>query len=366
MSAAIGTLEAVISGRVMLGELDRFCRAALAAVGAEAATVDAAARAMLHGTRHGVDSHGVRLLPHYATVLTEGRVNRRPTLVFSRENVSTASLDADHAHGALAGYVGMERAIQIAGKSGIGAVSIRNSSHFGPAGAFALAAAEKGMIGVVLCNSDSFVRLHDGAARFHGTNPIACAVPCTGQRPWLLDMATSAVPYNRVQLYRSLGRELPEAVASDGAGRDTTDAEAVEMLAPVGGTFGFKGAGLAGMVEIFSAILGGMAPGFDVLPMAGPDMRTPRGLGAFVMAVHPEAFVDRAVFEAGMRRYVEGLRASPAQPGSRVMAPGDREWAEAARREASGAPIDLETMKGFQILASRYGLAAPAIAIGGT
>jgi LDH2 family malate/lactate/ureidoglycolate dehydrogenase len=364
VSAAIGTSE--IGGRVMLGELDRFCRAALAGVGADAPTVDAAARAMLHGTRHGVDSHGVRLLPHYVTVLNEGRVNRRPTLAFSREGGATASLDADDAHGALAAYIGMERAVRIAGESGIGAVSIRNSSHFGPAGAFALAAAEKGMIGVVFCNSDSFVRLHDGAARFHGTNPIACAVPCPGERPWLLDMATSAVPYNRVQLYRSLGRKLPEAVASDGAGRDTTDAEAVEMLAPVGAAFGFKGAGLAGMVEIFSAILGGMAPGIDVLPMAGPDLATPRGLGAFVMAVRPEAFVGREVFEAGMRRYVEALRASPARPGNQVMAPGDREWAEAARREALGAPVDPETMKEFQDLAKRYGLASPAIEIGGT
>ena len=66
-----------------------------------------------------------------------------------------------------------------------------------------------------------FVRLHDGAARFHGTNPIACAVPVAEAQPWLLDMATSAIPYNRVQLYKSLGRGLPEHVASDDAGEDT-------------------------------------------------------------------------------------------------------------------------------------------------
>ena len=366
MSAAFETSPSAIGGRVGLSELDRFCLDVLTAAGANAPTADAASRAMLHGTRHGVDSHGVRLLPHYVTVLTEGRVNRRPKLAFSREGGATASLDADDAHGALAAYAGMERAVRIAAESGIGAVSIRNSSHFGPAGAFALAAAEKGMIGIALCNSDSFVRLHDGAARFHGTNPIACAVPCAGSRPWLLDMATSAVPYNRVQLYRSLGQALPDGVASDGEGRDTTDAEAVEMLAPVGGAFGFKGAGLAGMVEIFSAILAGMAPGFDVLPMAGPDLSTPRGLGAFVMAVRPDAFVDRAVFEAGMRHYVETLRASPARPGTTVMAPGDREWAEAERREAAGAPLDPATIREFRELARRFGLAAPDIREGGT
>ncbi|MEP0507761.1 MAG: Ldh family oxidoreductase, partial [Aurantimonas coralicida] len=58
-----------------LDELARFCAAALSAVGADEATADAATRAMIHGSRCGVDSHGVRLLPHYATVLREGRVN---------------------------------------------------------------------------------------------------------------------------------------------------------------------------------------------------------------------------------------------------------------------------------------------------
>ena len=84
------------------------------------------------------------------------------------------------------------------------------------------------------------------------------------------------------------------------------------------------------------------------------------------MAVRPEAFVDRAVFEAGMRRYVEGLRASPARPGRTVMAPGDREWAEAARREIEGAPLDPATMQEFRNLADRYGLSAPDTGDGGT
>ena len=61
------------------------------------------------------------------------------------------------------------------------------------------------------------MRLHDGAERFHVTNPLAVAVPVEDGRPWLLDMATSAIPYNRVLLYRSLGMALPAATASDAA-----------------------------------------------------------------------------------------------------------------------------------------------------
>ena len=178
-------------------------------------------------------------------------------------------------------------------------------------------------------------------------------------RPWLLDMATSSIPYNRVQLYKSMGRPLPESTASDGRGEDTLDASGVEMLAPLGGAFGFKGAGLAGMIEIFSAVLSAAKLSFDILPMPGPDFETPRELGAFVMALRPDAFVDRSSFEAGMQRYVETLRASPARPGKTVMAPGDREWAEADRRKAAGAPLDPATISDFRALAERYGLEAP-------
>ena len=338
---------------------DSFCRQVFAAVGADEATADAATRAMMHGSRLGVDSHGVRLLVHYVKVMEAGRVNRRPDVRLVQSFGAVASLDADHGHGALGAYRAMDHAVDLAEKFGIGAVSIRNGSHFGPAGAYAMAAAERGFIGLAVCNSDSFVRLHDGAMRFHGTNPIAFAVPVENEQPWLLDMATSAIPYNRVQLYRSLGVELPEGVASDATGQDVLDPAEVEMLAPVGGAFGFKGAALAGVAEILSAVISGMRLSFDILPMNGPDLTTPRGLGAFVLALKPGAFVERDVFEAGMKRYVEVLRSSPARAGATVMAPGDREWKVAEERRRTGLPLDPATREGFAELAEKYSLTLP-------
>ncbi|MFN7103100.1 MAG: Ldh family oxidoreductase [Pseudorhizobium sp.] len=339
--------------------VDRFCREAFAASGADEATADAATRAMMHGSRIGVDSHGVRLLGHYIKVMEGGRVNRQPNVRIVQSFGAVASLDTDNGHGALGAYRAMDHAIELADQFGIGAVSIRNSSHFGPAGAYVMAAAARGFVGFAVCNSDSFVRLHDGAMRFHGTNPIAFSVPVDGDDPWLLDMATSAVPYNRVQLYRSLGVQLPEGVASEADGRDTRDPSLVEMLAPVGGEFGFKGAGLAGLAEILSAVFSGMKLSFDILPMNGPDLSTPRGLGAFVMALKPGAFVSHETFQAGIQRYVEVLRTSPARDGLTVMAPGDREWRVAREREQTGVPLDPATQEAFAALAERHGLTLP-------
>lgn len=345
--------------RVAAADLAVFSRAVLTAAGADLATAEAATDAMLHGSRLGVDSHGIRLLPHYANVIAGGRVNGRPMPRLVADVAAIATLDADAAHGALAARLGMAEAVSRARRFGLGAVAIRNSSHFGPAGAFALAAAEQGFIGLVTCNSDAFVRLHDGAERFHGTNPFAVAVPSGGPRPWLMDMATSAVPYNRVQLYRSLGRDLPPGVASDGDGRDTTDPNLVDMLAPVGGLFGFKGAALGGLAEILSAVLSGATLSMDIAPMGGPDIATPRDLGAFALALDPAAFGGRAAFEAGMTRYLAALRASRPAEGGVVMAPGDREWAEADRRAVAGIPIDPDTAAAVQGLVARFGVTCP-------
>lgn len=341
---------------VSLGDLDRFCRSVLIACGANEATADAVTRAMMHGTRHGVDSHGVRLLDHYVRALEGGRINRNPDLKVVNSFGAIETLDAGDAHGALATYTAMDHAIALAGQFGIGAVGIRNSSHFGPAGAYSMAAARQGFIGLTFCNSDSFVRLHGGAQRFHGTNPISVAVPSAGQNPWLLDMATSAVPFNRVLLYRSTGTELPQAVASNALGVDTQDADAVEMLAPLGGEFGFKGAGLAGLAEILSAVVTGMRLSFDLPGMISADMTTPRGLGAFVIAIKPDAFADQATFDAGMARYLDVLRSSPAREGQSVMAPGDREWAVAAEREKNGVVIDPATRAAFSALGEKCGV----------
>ena len=344
---------------IPLADIDRFCREAFAAIGADAATADAATRGIMHATELGVDSHGVRLMPHYLTALEGGRLNKTPSLQISGGFGAVAVLDADHAQGALAAYRGMDHAIELAGRFGVGAVAIRNSSHFGAAGAFALAAARRGFIGLAFCNSDSFVRLHDGAERFHGTNPIAVGVPAAGDDPWLLDMATSAIPYNRVLLYRSLGVTLPEQVASDAQGLDTRDAHAAQMLAPLGGEFGFKGAGLAGLAEILSAVLTGMRLSFDIPLMEGPDFVQPRLLGAFMLALNPDALLDRAEFDAGMRRYLDRLRGSSARPEGTVMAPGDREWAVAADRRARGVTLDPATTEAFADIARRFGLTAP-------
>jgi len=350
-----GTQTYDSGGTIAVDRLAAFSAAILSDAGADQPSARDATNAMLHASLHGIDSHGFRLLPHYRAAIIGGRLNGTADLVFTATRPGTGVLDAGHAHGARAMYLAARHAADLAREAGVGAVAVQNSSHFGAAGAYALALARQGLAGMVFGNSDSLVRLHDGATRFHGTNPIAVGFPAA-PNPWLLDMATSAIPWNRVQLYASLGETLPAGIASDGSGGDVTDPTRAAMLAPLGGAFGFKGAGLAGVAEIFSAVMTGMRISPDLMSMDDPDMSTPRDLGAFVIALDPSAFVAFEMFSAGMAHYLTMLRDSPKRAGGRVMAPGDREWEEAARRRHDGIPLDPATRRAFDDITDSTGI----------
>jgi len=349
--------------RLAPDRLDRFVMDALVAGGSAPDQARDVARSLVSTSLRGVESHGVRLLPHYLRALRGGRIARNPKLKVTRTAPGAVIVDADNAFGHHAGVRAMAEGLIVARETGICGVSVINSSHFGAAGCYPLAAAEAGLVAFAFCNSDPFVLPHDAVEPFHGTNPIAFAAPVPGQRPFLLDMASSIVPWNRIRDYEMKGLPVPEDVAVDGSGKMTTDPANVAALLSLGGVqFGFKGAGLAAMIEILSASLTGMAHCSRLLPMAGPDMSTPRRLGQFHIVIDPSAFVPRPVYEAGIVAYLDDLRAIRARPGKHVLAPGDREWACEAERSVAGIPVAPALLEEFRRIAADIGIDANVLA----
>ncbi|UYO01190.1 MAG: Ldh family oxidoreductase [Devosia sp.] len=320
--------------------------AKLTEAGASADSRAAAVKAMLHASLVGVDSHGVRLAGHYCRMLAGGRLNKHPDLRVEQRGAGSAMIDGDDGLGHYAAYKAVEVGMDLAREAGVGAVGIRRSSHLGAAGAYAMAGAEQGFVTFATTNTDSMVALFDGAQKFHGTNPLAFAAPVEGTRPWLLDMATSSIPLNRVLLHRSLDQPLPQGVAAKPDGTPTTDPHEADMLLPLGGVdYGYKGAALAGVATLFSALLTGTTLDPDFIPMYGTeDVSTPRNMGHFVLVIDPDKFAGRAAFASAIGNYLAALRGSPARAGGAVMAPGDREWAEMDHRRAHGIPIDPDTV----------------------
>jgi ureidoglycolate dehydrogenase (NAD+) len=326
--------------RASSDQISEFAANALMAAGTQLDAAQSVANALTETSLRGIDSHGIRLLLHYIKAVQGGRINPNPKLAFTRSGAGTGIVDGDDGFGHHASYFAIDRAVALAQETGIGAVSVINSSHFGAAGSYVLRAAHQGFAGLGFCNSDSFVLAHDGRHSFHGTNPIAFAAPVPDEQPFLLDMATSVVPWNRVQDYLMEGLSLPPDVTVDSSGEPTIDPAQSDALLPLGGTFfGYKGAGLASMIEILCAVMTG-SPHCSRLPaMKGPDFSTPRRLGHFFLVIDYRRFVSHQIYAAGMHGYLRDLRSQSAKAGRRVMAPGDREWSIMEERKQRGIPV---------------------------
>jgi ureidoglycolate dehydrogenase (NAD+) len=318
--------------RVSAEKLASFCFSVLTATGADEESAEATTGAMLHASLLGVDSHGIRLLPFYADCLSRGICTKKPRITVTHPRRSAALIDADGGLGHLPTYRAMDEACSIARDTGIGMGVVINSTHFGAAGAYALAAANAGFIGFATCNSGAFVVPHGGRTPIHGTSPISLAAPLAGRDdPYFLDMATSSIPWNKVMRYRTEGMALPPDAALDADGNYTTDPHKAVCLGPLGGAdFGYKGAALAGLAEVLGGMLTGMRLSIEQSGIVLADTQ----VGHFVMAIDPGTFVPGGTFAERHASYLDGFKR---QPGT--MPAGGPEWAKRAERAGQGIPL---------------------------
>jgi LDH2 family malate/lactate/ureidoglycolate dehydrogenase len=317
---------------------------------------------MSDASMRGVDTHGVRLAPHYLRGLGAGRIGKRPKIAVERLAPAVVHVDADDGLGHLASYRGIEEGIAVAREMGLAAVAIGNSTHHGATGVYTLEAARQGFVALGMTNADAIVAAHDGVEPFFGTNPISFAVPSGGDRPFHLDMATSSIPLNRVLLRRATGAALPAEVAIDAGGEMTTDPFAAAALMPLGGTnYGYKGAGLAGMVDLLCSAFTGMMHGCRLPNFAGENITWPARLGHFFIVFDIGAFQPRKGFFQRVGAFLDDLRAQKTRPGRQVKAPGDPEWAALEERETHGMPIDLVTWDSLIASATELNCSLPPV-----
>jgi LDH2 family malate/lactate/ureidoglycolate dehydrogenase len=326
---------------------------------------EACVRLMIAADLRGIDSHGAMMLPLYDQLRREGRLNMTPNLKVLRESPVTALVDGDMSLGHYPADTAMKLAIRKARGSGLAAVAVRNSNHFGAAGVYAMQAASAGLIGMAMTNVWNLAIVPTRAAQaMFGTNPIAFAAPAGEQPAFCLDMATSTVAIGKIKLAILHGRPLERGWALDAGGNITEDANAAleaRLLTPIGGTpelSSHKGYGLAAMVEILCAML----PGAWYAPTR--ERRHPGekryNVGHFFLAMDPHAFRAEGEFEDDLDDMIAALRAAkrldPAQP---VLVHGDPERAEMEQRGRDGIPVPEALAARIRSIATDCG--APAL-----
>jgi len=315
----------------------------------------------------GIDSHGVARLTSYFELLSEGLINPTPKIKILRSTPSTATLDGDNGLGLVVGPQANEIAMDMAGKAGSGWVSICNTNHFGIAGYYVLQALKRDMIGWAMTNSTKLVTPLWGAERMLGTNPIAIGFPGKDEPAIVIDMATCAAAYGKIEMARRRGQPIPQGWGIDNKGRGTTnpdDIVAGGALLPLGSDRergGHKGYGLAVMVDILCGALSGANWGPFTPPFALrqeiPSRSVGKGIGHFFGAMRIDGFIEADEFKRQIDDYVRTFRATKPAPGTNgPLIPGDPEREAEKVRSEQGVPLIMPVVEELRVISRKIGI----------
>jgi LDH2 family malate/lactate/ureidoglycolate dehydrogenase len=134
---------------------------------------------------HGVDSHGISMLPAYDGLRRNGRakMDAQPRIV--RETAVSALVDGGGGLGHVPAKFAMAAAIRKAKAAGMAATVVKHSAHFGAAGYYTLMAVEQGLIGMA-CTSASGIQVAPtfGKQAKLGTDPWSFAAPSADGVPF--------------------------------------------------------------------------------------------------------------------------------------------------------------------------------------
>jgi ureidoglycolate dehydrogenase (NAD+) len=338
--------------RVERGRLAAWAVACLEKVGVPAPEAKLVGESLVQTSTWGVDSHGVLRLTHYLRRTTIGSIKAASTPVVMRTGPVTAQVHGEDGLGIVHATLAMETAIEMARENGAGIVGVGHSSHCGAMQLYTRLAAGQGLIGIAMTHSSSVVVPHGGRQKYFGTNPISIAVPRSGGDPVCLDMATSQIAWNKVLNARIEGQELDPGVAVDAEGVPTTDPHKARAGIPLGGPiYGYKGFGLAFMVDLLCGALNGMTFGRHINSMY-EQLDQPRKIGHLLMAIDPGRFAGADTLQATVDAVVQDLRTQ-----GEILYPGEPEEMAQKERLAHGIPIDDEALKDMREWSARLGVA---------
>ena len=276
--------------------------------------------------------------------------------ILESESPATTVIDGHWGFGFYVNAKAMELTIEKAKKTNVAACTVFRQSHVGRLAAYPLMAARAGMIGIATADSGrspKIVAPFGGREARLGTNPISIAVPSDLEAPFYLDMATSAVAAGKIALAVSRGEEIPTGWIVDSEGRHTTDPTQYRKggaLLPLGGSEGYKGSGLAAMIEVLCGLLTGL--GFGVDPTGRHND------GCFMAVFKVDAFRPLQEFKKEVADFARYLKATPPSEGSPgVFYPGEIEHKREQERRKSGIEVEAATWDKLKSLAAEYKLA---------
>ena len=248
--------------------------------------------ALINAELVGAPSHGLSRLKMYCDRISKKLINPKPKIKIKKISQSIAHVDANNSIGFVAADTAIKIAINSAKKTGIGLVAVKNSGHYGLSGYYAEQAVKKNLMVMVFTNAPPAVAPHGALKSLFGTNPICFGTPTGSKVPFILDTSISLINRGKIRVAARESKKIPEGVALDKFGKPTTDPkkalEGVQL--PIAG---FRGSGLAWMVDILSGVLtGGNHAGRVKDPFT--DFSGPQNIGHLFIVLKPNLFVGNS------------------------------------------------------------------------
>jgi len=343
-------------------DLHAFVETVLTKVGAEPADAAIVADVLVAADLRGVESHGVaRLASHYVSPLRTGRVEAHPKIETVRETAISIVVDAGNGLGHPVAKRTMEAVIAKAQQHGSAVGAVRNSSHYGMAGYYAMLALEHDMVGMTSTNTVRCAAPTYGRDMMLGTNPFAYAVPAAEEPAFVLDFATTTVARGKLEVYNRKNQPLNTGWAVNEHGQETLDPQAAlkGALLPLGGAGvengGHKGYGLGLLADIFCGVLAGGKFGRQVPSLRDEPM--PGAISHWFAAFRVDGFRDAAEFKRDMDIELRAFKRSAKAPGQdRIYVAGEIEYEKTLAHRKNGVPVHVKVWAGLEKLAVELGL----------
>ena len=283
----------------------------------------------------GVHSHGLNRFPEFIRHIKKGYVD----IHASPEKVETfGSLerwDGNLGPGNLNAHFSMGRAIQIAKKTGVGCVALRNTNHWMRGGTYGWQAADANCIAICFTNTEPNLPPWGGIDCRIGNNPFVIAVPRENGHI-VLDMAMSQFSYGKMEVYMRNREMLPVYGGFDYKGNLTCSADEIiksRRPLPIGY---WKGSGLSIMLDLLTALL---SKGRST-SMLG-ELEEEYGVSQVFICfgsinLHGSSFLDNVIEE--IINFIHGT--TPSGESERVYYPGERTLMTRKLNREKGIPVD--------------------------
>ena len=281
------------------------------------------ANALINAELVGAPTHGLSRLKMYCDRIKKKVINPKPKIKIKKISNSITQIDANNSIGFVAADIGIKQAIKNAKKTGIGLVGIKNSGHYGLSGYYAEQAVKKNLIVFCFTNAPPAIAPHGARKSLFGTNPICFGTPTSSKVPFILDTSVSMINRGKIRVAAKTGKKIPKDVALDKNGQPTTDAKKAlaGVQLPIAG---FRGSGLAWMVDILSGVITGSNHGGKVKDPFD-DFTGPQNIGHLFITIKTNLFVNN--YNNRIKENIQRIKKLPRIKGTKkIVYPGQNKF----------------------------------------